>query len=286
MPGPWLCPKCEKVRPLPPGASGSATLQVRATANCVPKTRTPIVLSSGQVASLAASLSGRPPTANLTYGYRRSSILAALANSCILLVAVGAITWEAILRLLNPVAVEGLTVMGIAAIGILVNGLTALLFARGRHGELNVRSAYLHMLADAAVAAGVVAAGLAIRVTHRGWIDPLVGLAIAALIARTSWSVLRESAELAMDAVPRGVDSPGVLGYLQTLPGVSAVSDLHIWAISTSENALTARLLAPEGLSDAALRSVEAALHARFSIAHCTIQIERTPGPGCSLGND
>jgi cobalt-zinc-cadmium efflux system protein len=232
----------------------------------------------------AASLSVRPPTANLTYGYRRSSILAALANSCILLVAVGAIAWEGILRLLNPVAVEGSTVMGIAAVGIVVNGVTALLFARGRHGELNVRSAYLHMLGDAAVAAGVVVAGFAIRLTGRGWIDPVVALAISVLIARASWGVLRESAGLAMDAVPRGVDSSGVLHFLRSAPGVSAVSDVHIWAISTSENALTVRLVAPDGLTDDDLRSVEATLHGKFSIAHTTIQVERTLGPGCSLG--
>ena len=234
----------------------------------------------------AASLSVRPPTANLTYGYRRSSILAALANSCILLVAVGAIAWEGVLRLLNPVAVEGSAVMGIAAIGIAVNGFTALLFARGRHGELNVRSAYLHMLADAAVAAGVVVAGFAIRLTHRGWIDPVVALAISVLIARASWGVLRESAELAMDAVPRGVDSPGVLEFLNSVSGVSAVTDMHIWAISTSENALTVRVVAPNGLSDQELREVEANLQDRFSISHTTIQVERSPGPGCSLGAD
>src|SRR5579863_9475702 len=161
----------------------------------------------------AASLAGRPPTANLTYGYRRSSILAALANSSILLVAVGAIATEGILRLFHPVTVVGSTVMGVAGIGIAVNGLTAMLFARGRHGELNVRSAYIHMLADAALAAGVVVAGLAIRVTHLGWIDPVVALAISVLIAKSSWSVMRESAGLAMDAVPPGVDSEGIVSY-------------------------------------------------------------------------
>ena len=234
----------------------------------------------------AASLAGRPPTANLTYGYRRSSILAALANSGILLVAVGAIAWEGVLRLLNPVAVDGSTVMGVAAVGIFVNGLTALLFARGRHGELNVRSAYLHMLADAALAAGVVVAGFAIRLTHQGWIDPLIALAISVLIARASWGVLRESAELAMDAVPRGVDSSGVIGYFHSVAGVSAVTDMHIWAISTSENALTVRLVAPDGLTDSDLRTIEVDLNRRFSIAHSTVQVERTPGPGCSLSNE
>jgi cobalt-zinc-cadmium efflux system protein len=231
----------------------------------------------------AASLVVRPPTANLTYGYRKSSILAALANSCLLLIAVGAIAWEAILRLAQPANAEGATVMIVAAVGIAVNGFTAYLFSRGRHGELNVRSAYLHMLADAVVAAGVVLAGLAIRITGRTWIDPVVALIIAALIAKSSWSVLRESAEMAMDAVPRGVDSPRVQEYLNGLPGVASVSDLHIWAISTSENALTAHLVAPDGVEDATLANAEATLREQFFIAHCTIQVVRTPGAGCSL---
>lgn len=238
------------------------------------------------VAWAAASLSVRPPTDTLTYGYRRSSILAALANSSILLVAVGAIASEAVLRLVHPAPVEGGVVMAVAAIGIGVNGLTAMLFARGRHGELNIRSAYLHMLADAALAAGVVVAGLAIRLTGLTWLDPACALAIAILIARASWGVLRESAELAMDAVPRDVDSPAVLRFLEALPGVIGVTDIHIWAMSTSENALTVRLVAPDGLDDAVLRTAEATLCSDFSIAHTTIQVERTPGPGCSLGQE
>jgi len=234
----------------------------------------------------AASLSVRPPTPTRTYGYRRSSILAALANSCLLLVAIGAITWEAVLRLIHPVPVGGSIVMAIAGIGIVVNGFTALLFAGGRHGELNVRSAYIHMLGDALVAAGVVVAGLLIQLTNREWIDPVVALAIAVLIARTSWGVLRESTELAMDAVPRAVDSSSVLEYLRSVPGVSAVTDLHIWGISTSESALTAHVVAPDGVGDSSLRDVETELRNRFHIVHSTIQIERTLGPGCSLAKE
>lgn len=238
------------------------------------------------MAWVAASLSVRPPTAVHTYGYRRSSILASLANSGVLLVAVGAIAYESVFRLFSPTAVEGNTVMVVAGVGILINGATAMLFARGRHGELNVRSAYLHMLADAVLAAGVVVAGLLMRLTGRPWIDPVVALAISVLIAKASWNVLRESAELAMDAVPRNVDSERIREYLEAIPGIHFVSDLHIWAISTSENALTVRLVAPNGLSDEDLRSAELVLHEDFSISHSTIQVERTLGPGCSLGKE
>ena len=231
----------------------------------------------------AASLAVRPPTPNLTYGYRRSSILAALANSGLLLVGVGAIAWEAILRLAHPASPEPSTIMIVAAVGIGVNGFTAYMFARGRHGELNVRGAYVHMLADAVIAAGVVGAGLAIRLTGLTWIDPFIALVIAALIARSSWSILRESAELAMDAVPRGVNSPAVREFLGGLPGVTEITDLHIWAVSTSENALTAHLVAPDGLTETALEYAESTLRKIFSISHCTIQVARTPRAGCSL---
>ncbi len=173
--------------------------------------------------------------------------------------------------------------MIVAAVGIAVNGFTAYLFASGRHGELNVRSAYLHMLADAVIAAGVVLAGVAIKLTGNPSIDPVVALLIAVLIAKSSWSVLRESAGMAMDAVPRGVNSIDVHKHLNGLPGVTAVSDLHIWAMSTSENALTAHLVAPDGLDDAMILEAEHSLHDLFGISHCTIQVARTPGPGCSL---
>jgi len=230
----------------------------------------------------AAFLATRPPTVRRTYGYRRSSILAALANSALLLVAVGAIAWEAIQRLSEPVHVPGGIVMAVAAVGIVVNGGTALMFVRGRKDDLNIEGAYLHMLTDAIVAFGVVIAGWSIRETGAWWIDPVSSLVIVAMITIGSWKLLRRSFDLAIDAVPQGVDPTAVRSYLESRPGVEGVSDLHIWAMSTTETALTAHLVMPAGCEDGFVPNLAHELIHEFSIAHSTIQIDRDFG-GCSL---
>jgi cobalt-zinc-cadmium efflux system protein len=230
----------------------------------------------------AAFLATRPPTVRRTYGYRRSSILAPLVNSALLLVAVGAIAWEAIQRLSAPVHVPGGVVMAVAGIGILVNGGTALMFVRGRKNDLNIEGAYLHMLTDAIVAFGVVVAGLAIQQTGARWIDPLSSLVIVVLITMGSWKLLRRSFDLAIDAVPQDVDPMAVRTYLESRPGVEGVSDLHIWAMSTTETALTAHLVMPSGCEDGFVPNLAHELIHEFSIAHSTIQIDRDFG-GCSL---
>ena len=230
----------------------------------------------------AAFLATRPPTLRHTYGYRRSSILAALANSALLLVAVGAIAWEAIQRFSAPVQVQGNIVMAVAGIGILINGGTALMFVRGRKDDLNIEGAYLHMLTDAIVAFGVVLAGFAIKQTGAAWIDPVSSLVIVGLITMGSWNLLRKSFDLAIDAVPQGVDPAAVRKYLEAQPGVEGVSDLHIWAMSTTETALTAHLVMPSGCEDDFVPDLAHELIHEFSIAHSTIQIDRDFG-GCSL---
>ena len=224
------------------------------------------------------------PSKRFTYGLRGSTILAALANALLLLVAVGAIALEATQRLTVPAAVHGYTVAAVAAAGIVVNGLTAWLFARGRHGDINIRGAYLHMVSDAAVSAGVVVAGLAIAATGAGWIDPAVSLAVAALILWQTWGLLRETVEMSLDAVPRGIDYDAVAAALRALPGVSRIHDLHIWPMSTTEPVLTAHLHMPGGTpGDAFLESAQAMLRERFGIGHATIQVET--GAGCELEN-
>ncbi len=236
----------------------------------------------------AAWLGRRRPTRLRTYGYGRSSILASLANAVVLLVGVGAIGVEAVQRLaggLPPGVVAGRTVMLVAAAGIAVNGLTAWLFARGRQGDLNVRGAFLHMAADAVVSAGVVAAGLVILLTGWAWVDPVVSLGIAALILVSTWGLLRDSANLAMDRVPDGVDLAGVRAYLAALPGVREVHDLHVWGLSTTETALTAHLVRPGlGMDDALLHRTCAELRDRYGIGHATLQVEEgDPALPCAL---
>ncbi len=223
----------------------------------------------------AALLGRRQPSRRFTYGLRSSSILAALANAVILLVVTGGIAWEAVLRLSQPVAVAGGIVAWVAAAGILVNGATALLFARGRKGDLNVKSAFLHMAADALVTAGVVVTGIAIALTGQPWLDPAVSLVVAVVIIYGTWDLIKEAMELALDAVPAGVDATAVRAHLAALPGVTAIHDLHIWGISTTETALTCHLIMPGGHpGDAALSRVARDLEERFGIHHATIQIE------------
>lgn len=221
-----------------------------------------------------AWLARRPPTPNRTYGWGRGSILAVLLNATILLIAIGGIGVEAGHRLLEPQPVSDLTVMLVAAAGIAVNGATALLFMRGRGDDLNIRAQFIHMAGDAAVSAGVVVAGLLMRFTGWSWLDPLSSLGIAIVILISTWGLLRESLDLAMDAVPVSVSQREVQAYLTTLPGVQEVHDLHIWGLSTTETALTAHLVCNDEQARYRLHDLTAQLHDRFGIGHSTLQIE------------
>lgn len=219
-------------------------------------------------------LARKQPTQQHTYGYRRASILAALVNAGLLLIAVGGIAVEAINRIQEPAAVAGWTVVLVAALGILVNGSTALLFMRGRHGDLNIRGAYLHMAADAGVSFGVVIVALVIMATGWLWVDPVISLCIAAVVLASGWGLARDSVNLALDGVPKGIELAKVKDYLVTLEGVTELHDLHIWAMSTNETALTAHLVRPAGFNDAFLHGVCEELSHRFNIHHATLQIE------------
>jgi cobalt-zinc-cadmium efflux system protein len=227
----------------------------------------------------ALLLGQQPPTERHTYGMRRASILAALANAVLVLVAIGAITWEALQRLGHAEVVAGGVVMAVAAFGVVINGVTALLFLSGRKEDVNIRGAFLHMAGDAGVSLGVVITGFMIARTGWLWLDSVISLAISAVIVWATWRLLRESLHLAMDAVPPGVSRPEVEAYLQALPGITAVHDLHIWAMSTSEVALTVHLVKPDaGIDDALLQRINRELHDRFGIEHTTIQLEREDG--------
>ena len=224
----------------------------------------------------AATLGARRPSPRRTYGLRRTSILAALANAILLLIAVGAIAWEAVLRLRTPEPVASGVVIVVALIGIGINTATALLFLRGRKKDMNIRGAFLHMAADAAVSAGVVVAALLMRRTGWLWLDPAVSLAIAAVITTGTWGLLKDSVNLALDAVPEGIHPAEVEAYLTGLPGVQAVHDLHIWGMSTTHVALTAHLVKPAmDNEDTLLADACRELHDRFGIEHATLQIER-----------
>lgn len=223
----------------------------------------------------ASWLVRRRPTPRYTYGLRRSSILAALLNASFLLVAMGAIATEAIQRFFHPTSVSGSTVIGVALVGIVINGVTALMFMSGRERDLNIKGAFLHMAADALVSLGVVLAGIAILTTGWLWFDPVVSLIIVIVIVVGTWNLLRDSVNLALDAVPEGIESRAVRTYLSELPGVVGVHDLHIWAMSTTETALTAHLIMPVGRpDDAFLTRISMELHDKFGIEHTTIQVE------------
>lgn len=223
----------------------------------------------------ATVLVRRLPTRRRTYGLRKTSILASLTNALLLLIAISVIAWEAIRRLQQPEPVGSGLVMGVAAVGIVINGVTAWLFSSGRKGDMNIRGAYLHMAADAAVSAGVVLAALAMRYTGWLWLDPAVSLVIVAVIAWSTWGLLRDSVNLALDAVPQGLDPERIENYLAGLPGVMAVHDLHIWGISTTEAALTVHLVKPDAtIDDALLGRINADLHRLFGIDHATVQFE------------
>jgi cobalt-zinc-cadmium efflux system protein len=222
----------------------------------------------------AAWLTRRPPTGKRTYGWGRSSILAALLNATILLIGVGAIGVEAMRRLVAPVAVGEWIVMVIAAAGIVINGLTALLFMRGRGKDLNIRAQFLHMATDATVSASVVVAGALILLTGWLWLDPAVSLGIGVVIVYATWGLLRQSIDLAMDAVPDSVPRDEVQDYLASVPGVLEVHDLHIWGLSTTQTALTAHLVCNDPAAERTLHDVNTVLRDRFGIGHATLQIE------------
>lgn len=236
-------------------------------------------------ASIAAK---RAPTHRFTYGYKSSTILAALANAGLLLFAIGAILFETLHRITDPAPVEGMTVVIVASIGIVINTFTALLFMKGSKDDLNIRGAYLHMAADALVSAGVVIAGIAIIWTGASWIDPATSLIIVAIIAWGTWGLLKDSVKMGLLGVPEGISESGVRDYLTALPGVEAVHDLHIWPMSTTETALTAHLVMPAGHpGDAFLHNIASELDHHHSIGHATIQIEQTRdcaqlGQGCA----
>jgi cobalt-zinc-cadmium efflux system protein len=223
----------------------------------------------------AHGLRRRPPTGRYTYGFRSATILAALANGVILLLATGAIAWEAVRRLFDPGPVGGVTVMAVASLGIVVNGASAALLMAGRRGDLNVRGAFLHLLGDAAISLGVVAAGAAVAFTAWNFIDPAASLVIAALIVWSTAGLLWESVNLALAAVPEHIDPIKVESYLRSLPGVQEVHDLHIWAMSTTETALTAHLVRPgAALDDRLLQDAAEELERQFQIRHATLQVE------------
>lgn len=223
----------------------------------------------------ATILARRRPTPERTYGYRRSSILAALINAAVLLISAGAIAWEAVGRLNHPASIEEKTVIWVASIGILTNAGTALMFMSGRKGDLNIRGAFMHMAADAVIALGVVLTGAAMLVTGWSWLDTIVSLMIVALVVYGAWDLLRDSVNLALDSVPQGIDINSVKEYLASLPTCVDVHDLHIWGMSTTEAALTAHLVMAQAVCDDALLAGAAnVLHEKFGIEHTTLQVE------------
>lgn len=225
----------------------------------------------------ASVASRRPASTRFTYGYKSSTILAALANAGLLLVAIGAILFETLNRIAEPAPVQGMTMVVVASIGIVINAGTAMMFMRGRHHDINVRGAFLHMAADALVSLGVVLAGVAILLTGAHWIDPAVSLVIVAVIAWGTWGLLKDSLSMSLLAVPKGISEGAVRGYLAGLDGVTEVHDLHIWPMSTTETALTAHLVMSDGHpGDAFLCEVARELKHRHRIGHTTIQVEVT----------
>lgn len=229
----------------------------------------------------AAAMAKRKPTATRTYGLGRTTILASLANAILLLIAVGAILWEAAHRFGDPQPIAEWTVAGVAAAGILVNGFTAWLFMAGAKGDLNIRGAYLHMAADAGVSLGVVLAAFVVMATGWLWVDPAISIVIAIVIAWGTWSLLTESTQMALDGVPSGMSHAAVSDWLMAQPGVATVHDLHIWSLSTTEVALTAHLVRPgAALDDVFLTSTASALKLQFGIGHATLQIEQ--GGNCT----
>lgn len=237
---------------------------------------------------LASSLGKRRPIGRYTFGLRRFSILAALGNAIVLLVVTGGIAWEGIRRLLDPEPVGGSIIMAVAALGIVVNGVTAFLFMAGRKDDLNIKGAFLHMASDAIVALGVMIAGAVILWTGWLWVDPAISLIVSVIIVFGTWGLLRDSMNLALDAVPPGVDQTKVAAFLQKLPGVAAVHDLYIWGMSTTETALTVHLVRPgAAIDDDMLHYASGELREHFGISHATFQVEDGTGAHpCALQPD
>ena len=236
----------------------------------------------------AAHLATRKPSARFTYGLRSSTILAALTNAMLLLVVSGGIAWEAWLRLSNPHAVNSLVVIAVAIVGIVINTSTALLFRAGRHSDMNIRGAYLHMAIDALVSVGVVAAGIGMRLTGWAWLDIVTSLVIVVVIFAGTWGLLRDALSLALHAVPKGVEINALREFLQSRPGVCEVHDLHVWGMSTTETALTAHLVMPDGHpGDDYLAELAHSIEHDFSIHHATLQIETgAASKPCALAPD
>ena len=233
----------------------------------------------------ASTLAKRRPTPRFTYGFGSSTILAALANAVLLLVAVGAIVLEAIQRLIEPAPVAAGMMIVVAAVGIAINGFTAWLFFSGSERDVNIRGAYLHMMADAGVSVGVVIAGVAVMLTAWNWVDPVVSLIIAVVIVWSTWGLLQDSIRLAMQGVPIAIDATRVETRLLELPGVASIHDLHIWPMSTTETALTCHLVMPGGHpGDAFIETATKMLHDEFEIRHATFQFEVSGDAPCGLG--
>jgi cobalt-zinc-cadmium efflux system protein len=235
------------------------------------------------LAWIAARLALRSPSPRFTYGLGASSILAALANAVLLVAVTGGLVWEAVLRLQEPRAIEGGVVIGVALAGVVVNGLSAWLLHRGHEHDLNVKGAYLHMLGDAAVSCAVAVSGAIILATGWEWLDPAMTIVVGLVIVGSSLGLLRDSTQLALQAVPQGIDTAAVREYLEHLPGVTGVHDLHIWAMSTTGTAMTAHLVMPSGHpGDAFLDEAGQTIASRFRIGHATLQVETgNCGKGC-----
>lgn len=234
----------------------------------------------------ASYLVQRKPTKTHTYGFKKSSILAAFVNSLILLVAIGGITWEAIGRFSDPQPIEGGMVMIVAGIGVIINTFTALLFVKGKENDINIKGAFLHMAADAAISVGVVIVGLLITTTGMLWLDPFVSIVIAIIIFFGTWSLLKESTNMALDAIPRSVNREEVEKFLNDIDGVQEVHDLHIWAMSTTETALTAHLVMPKGkIDDNFTSNIADELKHHHNISHTTLQLEAGSGDGVCKAN-
>ncbi len=235
----------------------------------------------------AALLAKKPATEKRTYGFRKVTVMASLASAILLLVALGGITWETIGRFFDPKPVEGMTVIVVAAIGVVINTITALLFVSGRKHDLNIRGAFLHMAADAGVSFGVVLAGVIIMVTGWLFVDPLISLLIVAAILAGTWSLLRDSMNLAIDSVPEGIDIAGIKRYLTDFENVSQIHDLHVWPMSTTEVALSVHLIIDDyPLANNFLPKLQGQLHERFKIEHSTIQVERQNDDPCLLNRN
>ncbi len=224
----------------------------------------------------ASHLATKHPTRKRTYGLRKVTIMASLISAILLLVALGGIAWESVERLSSPQPVDGVIIIVVAAIGVVINTVTALLFVKGQKHDLNIRAAYLHMAADAAISLGVVVAGIAIMLTGWLWLDPVISLVISVVILLGTWSLLRDSINLSIDAVPQGINVAEIKNYLLSLENISDIHDLHVWALSTTETALTAHLVTSSDIIDNTfLQEVQEYLHQHFNIAHATIQVEK-----------